>query len=167
MNHIYKTGLLIGVLVAIWTFVMGFTGWYKHPTLQALFWVVVVIQVVLLRSGLKPLAVEGRSFWSLVFDGTRMSIVASVVVFIGSMIFTTVAFPEYFSELGKAYEEMLRAQGKPPDEVKQMVEAAMAAQTPVAQASFGAIGTIVTGFLVSMLLAFFARGAVAARNSTT
>jgi uncharacterized membrane protein YfcA len=37
-----------------------------------------------------------------------------------------------------------------------MVEAAASAQTPVAQASFGAIGTVVTGFLASTLLAFFA-----------
>jgi hypothetical protein len=162
MTPIYRTGLLLGVLVVVWTFVMGFTGWYKHPTLQALFWVVVLIQVVLLRSGLRPIAAQGRSYWGLVLDGTRISIVASIVIFAGSMFFTTVAFPEYFAEVRNAYEEMLRAQGKPPEEVKQLVEAAMAAQTPLAQASFGALGTIVTGFVVSLLLALFARGAAAA-----
>ena len=164
MNPIYRTGLIIGALVVAWTFVMGFTGWYRHPTLQALFWVVVVIQVVLLRLGLRPIAAQGRSYWGLVLDGTRMSIVASVLIFAGSMVFTTLVFPEYFSEVRKAYEEMLRAQGKSADEVRQLVEAAASAQTPVAQASFGAIGTVVTGFLASTLLAFFARGAVAAKR---
>lgn len=167
MNPIYRTGLLVGAFVVVWTFVMGFTGWYAHPRLQALFWVVVLIQVVLLRSGLRPIAAQGRSYWGLVLDGTRMSIVASVLVFAGSIVFTTVVFPEYFPEIRRTYEAMLAAQGKPPQEVRQLVEAAMAAQTPVAQASFGALGTIVTGLVASMILALFARGAAAAKAPTT
>jgi hypothetical protein len=33
MNPILSTGLLIGLLCGAWTFVMGFTGWYKDPVL--------------------------------------------------------------------------------------------------------------------------------------
>ncbi len=29
MNPILSAGILIGVLCGLWTFLMGFTGWYK------------------------------------------------------------------------------------------------------------------------------------------
>ena len=50
MKTVVLPGVLLGALVAAWTFVMGFTGWYRHPTLQALFFLV----IALFARGKKP-----------------------------------------------------------------------------------------------------------------
>ena len=39
MGAIIKAGLLMGILVEVWTYIMGFTGWYKEPGMTFLFWV--------------------------------------------------------------------------------------------------------------------------------
>ena len=36
MTPTLTAGLLLGVLCGIWTFVMGFTGWYKDPVVRRL-----------------------------------------------------------------------------------------------------------------------------------
>ena len=47
---VFRAGLLLGILVVLWTFVMGFTGWYRHPSLLFLFWLVIPLQVAVLLS---------------------------------------------------------------------------------------------------------------------
>ena len=32
-----KAGIWLGVLVSVWTLLMGVTGWYKHPVMLNLF----------------------------------------------------------------------------------------------------------------------------------
>lgn len=43
MKTTMNEGIALGVLVAIWTFLMGFTGWYKDPVLLNLFWFVIAM----------------------------------------------------------------------------------------------------------------------------
>jgi hypothetical protein len=43
MKTTMNEGIALGVLVAIWTFLMGFTGWYKDPVLFNLFWFVIAM----------------------------------------------------------------------------------------------------------------------------
>lgn len=66
MSSTVRTGLSIGFAVVAWTFVMGFTGWYLHPTLLNLFFLVIPIQIVLLVVGLgstrRRTATESRSW---------------------------------------------------------------------------------------------------------
>jgi hypothetical protein len=164
MPTIFRYGLLMGLLCSAWTYFMGFSGWFKDPRLQLAFWVVVLIEVIVLRRGLRARAAEGRRYWGLVADGTRMAIVASIVIFLGSLLFTTVVFPTYFAELREVYTGMLREQGKTAAEIQQALAAQGAVQRPLPQASFGAIGTIVTGILVSLVLARFAESAAARRR---
>ena len=35
MSGFINAGLVTGIGTVIWTFVMGFTGWYKDPALMA------------------------------------------------------------------------------------------------------------------------------------
>ena len=99
MHPILSAGILIGVLCAIWTFVMGFTGWYKDPTLSNAFFLVIPIEVAGLVWGLKRTASEERTYRAQLVAGTLMSVVAGVIIIASSLLFTTVAFPEYFREL--------------------------------------------------------------------
>ena len=58
-SHSLSAGLLLGVLCGMWTFVMGFTGWYKDPGKTAAFFVVIAIEVAVLIWGLRQTATKG------------------------------------------------------------------------------------------------------------
>jgi hypothetical protein len=167
MKPVPKAGIVLGALVAVWTFIMGFTGWYKHPTLLNLFWVVILIQIGVLVWGLQLTAREGKSYWGQVGAGTLMSLVGGVIIFLGSMLFTSVVFPEYFRELRQMGEEVFRAQGMSATDIKTALDNQARMQTPFMQAISGFIGTVITGFVISLVAGAFLRkkGEPAAQQS--
>ena len=93
-----RTGLILGILVVLWTFVMGFTGWYRHPSLLFLFWLVIPLQVGVLVWMLRRSASD-TGYLRQVQNGVGASVIASAIIFVGSLLFTTVVFPSYFAEL--------------------------------------------------------------------
>lgn len=161
MSVTIKAGVLIGGLCAVWTFVMGFTGWYKHPVLLNAFWVVVLIQIGVLVWALRQTAAE-RSYWGQVGAGTLMSVIAGAILFCSSLLFTVVVFPHYFEDLRAMHGELLRSAGTPEADVKAQVEAAAASETPLMQAVSGLIGTVMTGLVASLIIGAFARRRTAA-----
>ncbi|HXW06062.1 MAG TPA: DUF4199 domain-containing protein [Vicinamibacterales bacterium] len=157
MNPILSAGLLIGVLCVAWTFVMGLTGWYKDPVLLNAFFLVIPIEMAGLFWGLRRTAAEGRGYGSQVIAGTMMAIVAGVIIMAGSLVFTMVAYPDYFRELEEAYRELARAQGRSEAEIAQSISDNMASATPMGQAMGGFLGTLITGIVASAVLALFVR----------
>ena len=119
MHPILSAGILIGALCAVWTFVMGFTGWYKDPTMATAFFLVIPIEIAGLVWGLKRTAAEERTYRAQVVAGTLMSVVAGVIIIASSLLFTTVVFPEYFREIEAAQRQMMESQGKPAAEIEQ------------------------------------------------
>ena len=99
MKPIQKAALLLGFTCIAWQLVMGLTGWYLHPILLNLFWLVILIQIAVLVWGLRKTALEGRSYWSQVGAGTLMSVYGGVIIFFGSLLFTIVLFPHYFEDI--------------------------------------------------------------------
>jgi hypothetical protein len=134
MHPILSAGILIGALCAVWTFVMGFTGWYRDPTMAAVFFLVIPIEIGGLIWGLKRTAAEERTYRAQVVAGTLMSVVAGVIIIASSLLFTTV-FPDHLQEL----------------------EARGSSATPMGQALDGFIGTLVTGILASAVIAIWVR----------
>ena len=157
MNTIVRSGIVLGILVEVWTYLMGFTGWFKHPQLMNLFWVVIAIQIAVLMWALKRTAAEGRGYGGQVGAGTLISLIGGVFVIVGSLVFTMVVFPNYFSELAAVQEEMLRTSGRSEAEIQQVMEMTAKTSTPVLQACFGFIGTLVTGLVVSAIIGAFVR----------
>lgn len=157
MNTILKSGIVLGVLVEIWTYLMGFTGWYKDPALMNLFFVVIAIQIAVLMWALKRTAAEGRGFGGQVGAGTLISLIGGVFVIVGSLIFTMAVFPNYFADLAAIQEQQLRAAGQSEDQIRQVMEMTAKTSTPVMQALFGFLGTMVTGIVVSMIIGAFVR----------
>jgi hypothetical protein len=155
MNTITKAGIVLGVLVEIWTYLMGFTGWYKDPALMNLFWVVIAIEIAVLMWALKRTAAEGRGYGGQVGAGTLISLIGGVFVIVGSLIFTMVVFPNYFTDLAAVQEQMLRSAGRPEAEIKQTMDMTAKTSTPVIQACFGFLGTLVTGIVVSAIIGAF------------
>jgi hypothetical protein len=157
MNPILSAGLLIGVLCGVWTFVVGFTGWYKDPVLLNLFFFVIVIEIAGLFWGLRKTAAQGRNYGAQILAGTMMAIVAGVIIVGSSLLFTTLVFPTYFTDLEQMYRTTLRQQGKSDTDITAAIQANAASMTPMAQAMSGFIGTLVTGIVASAVIAIFVR----------
>lgn len=157
MNTTVKAGIVLGALVELWTYIMGFTGWYKDIALQNLFWLVIPIQIGVLIWALRKTAAEGRGYAGQLAAGTLISLIAGVFIIAGSLLFTTVVFPNYFQELAAIQEQMLRTAGRSDEEIRATLEMAAKAQTPMLQALFGFIGTVVTGIVASLVIGAFVR----------
>ncbi len=151
-----KAGIWLGVLCVLWTLVMGVTGWYKHPTLLNLFWVVILIEIAVLLWALRQTAAT-TPYLGQVGKGTVIAVIGAVIIFCGSLLFTTVLFPHYFEELRTVQTEMLRHAGKTEAEINAVLELGARVQTPFVNALMGVLGTVVTGFLASLLIAAFNR----------
>ncbi len=145
-----RAGVLLGVLGVIWTFVMGFTGWYKDPVMLNLFFLVIPLEIGMVIWALRKTA-AGATWGGQIVNGLVLSLVASVIIFAGSLLFTTVAFPDYFADLQAAQTQMLKTAGMSEDEIKTQVAAAAAMQTPLVNALSGVIGTVVTGVIVAAI----------------
>jgi len=167
MNPILSAGVLIGVLCGAWTFVMGWTGWFKDPVLLRLFFVVILIEIAGLVWGLRQTAKEGRTYGGQIVAGTMMAIVAGVIIIGSSLLFTTVVFPNYFDELRSAYRTILQQQGKSEAEIATLLQNEMAGQTPMAQAMAGFLGTLVTGIVASAIIAIWVRASPLVRRTAS
>lgn len=157
MHPILSAGILIGVLCAIWTFVMGFTGWYKDPAMANAFFLVIPIEIAGLVWGLKRTSAEERTYRAQLVAGTLMSVVAGVIIVCSSLLFTTVAFPEYFRELEAAQRKIMQSQGKSAAEIEQVVRDNASSTTPMGQAMASFVGTLVTGIVASAVIAIWVR----------
>ena len=151
-----RAGVLLGVLCVCWTFVMGFTGWYKDPVMLNLFFLVIPLEIGIVIWALRKTA-AGATWGRQVVNGLVLSLVASVIIFAGSLLFTTVAFPNYFNDIQAAQAEMLKSAGMSADQINSQVAAAAAMQTPFMNAISGVIGTVVTGAVVAAIAGAFLR----------
>jgi hypothetical protein len=157
MNPILSAGILIGVLCGVWTFVMGFTGWYRDPTMTSLFFVVILFELGGLYWGLRRTAAQGRTYGPQVMAGTMMAAIAGVIIIGSSLLFTTVAFPDYFQELEAIHRQQLADAGTSPGDIDTAVQAQAIMQTPLANAMAGFVGTLITGIIGSAIIAAFVK----------
>ena len=150
MNVPIRAGVLLGVLCVAWTFVMGFTGWYKDPVMLNLFFLVVLLEIGIVIWALRKTA--GTATWGGQFvNGLVLSVVASVIIFAGSLLFTTVAFPGYFNDIQAMQAELMKSSGMADAQIQSTIAASAAMQTPLMNALSGVIGTVVTGALVAAI----------------
>ncbi len=157
MSTPVKGGILLGLLTVAWTFVIGFTGWYKDPVLLNLFFVVILIQLGVMIWAFRKTAAEGAAYGKQIVNGLILSVVGAVIIFFGSLLFTTVVFPHYFQDLRAIHTEILRQGGMAEEEISRAVDAGAVMQTPVMQAISGVAGTLVTGLVFSLVLGVFFR----------
>ena len=151
-----RAGVILGLSVAAWTFVMGFTGWYKQPNLIALFWLVIPLQIGILLWSLHrtaPATGYGRQVW----NGVSSSLLGSIIIYWTSLLFTTVVFPHYFQDLEALGRQLMAKQGLSAAQIDAAVRLQAPMQTPRASAMAGAIGTVVTGFFTSVIAAAWLR----------
>ena len=166
MNPILAAGLFIGIFAGLWTWVMGFTGWYKDPAMMNAFFAVIVIEIIGLVWGLRRTAAQGRGWASQVVAGSLMAVVAGVLIIGFSLIFTTLLFPDYFREVEAMGRTVMQQQGKSAAEIDAAVKRSNAMATPMAQALAGFMGTLITGIVASAALAVVIRAKPVAAERT-
>lgn len=151
MKPTVKGGILLGVLTGLWTLLMGVTGWYKDPATVNVFYLVILLELGVLIWGLRKTS-NDNTYWQQVGAGMVIALIASVIIFFVSLLFTTVLYPNYFAELRTMQEQMLRQQGKSEAEITTVLDATKPMQTPVINGLMGVVGTLVTAFLGSLII---------------
>jgi hypothetical protein len=121
-----------------------------------LFFLVIPLEIAIVIWALRKTA-HAATWGGQIVNGLVLALVASVIIFAGSLLFTTVAYPSYFSDIQAVQAEMLKSAGMSEAEVKTQVAAAAAMQTPLMNALTGVIGTVVTGVLVAAVAGLFLR----------
>ncbi len=152
----FRAGIILGILVVLWTFVMGFTGWYYHPSLFFLFWLVIPLQVAVLLVLLRTTA-PASGYVRQVGNGVAASVIASVLIFLGSLFFTMVLFPSYFREMEALGRLKMAQQGLSPAQIEALIRAQAPMQRPLPMAFSGVLGTWFTGLLTSLIAATWFR----------
>jgi hypothetical protein len=163
MNPILSAGVLIGVLCGVWMFVMGLTGWYHDPSPSRIFFLVILFEVAGLWWGLRRTAALGRNYGGQVIAGTMIATIAGLIVVVSSLVFTTVAFPDYLTAVQDTTRATLRQQGKSDAEIAEAIRQNAASATPMAQAMSGFLGTLITGIVASAVIGAFVRAQPAKR----
>ena len=158
-----RSGLLLGILVVLWTFVMGFTGWYRHPSLFFLFWLAIPLQVAVLLLTLRKTAPD-LGYLRQLQNGVGASVIASAIIFAGSLLFTLVLVPSYFAEMEALGRLKMAQQGFSPEQIEAVMKARGPMQTSLGRAFAWALGTWLTGLFTSLIAAvkYHRRGAPAA-----
>ncbi len=157
MATVLRSALLLGLLVVAWTYVIGFMGWYKDPKLLMLFWLVIPLQITVLLLALRRTAAQGATYLRQVQNGVAVSVLAAVLIFIGSYLFTSTVFPTYFHEVEMAGRAMMASRGLSPEQIEAAVKANAPMQTPLMNALAGAMGTSITGLVISLVAAVWLR----------
>ena len=158
MNMIIRGGVMLGVLVTIWSWVFAFTGMHKNMAAAMAFpLVATVIEIAVLVWALKKTAAQGRGWGGQVSAGTLLSFVGGCLILATSYMLVTSLYPNYFAELNAACAEYWRAQGKDDAFIQAELAKAAPMQTPTAQAVMGFVATVVTGFIVSAIAAIWIR----------
>jgi hypothetical protein len=156
MNTTLKTGIVIGVACAVGILIQGITGWYKDPVMVNTFFLVILIEIGVLVWGLRKSASE-KNYGKQVLAGTLASVIAGVILFFNSLLFTAVLYPNFFNDVETMQTTILKSQGKSDEEISQMIALEKPKQTHVRSAALGLVSTIGTGLVASLVIAAFVR----------
>lgn len=154
--HIIGTaGVSIGVSVVVWMFLVMWAGWYKMPALINVFFAIPIIKVLGIYWGLKKLSTRKLNYLHLIGSGIIMSVIAGVIIFVFSYLFTGFVFPEYLVDVQKMQREWMVSNGVPSEQASVILTAAKEHSSPLIQALSGVVGTTLIGMMSSVIIALF------------
>jgi hypothetical protein len=158
MKTIIRGGVLLGILVTIWTYIFGMTGMHRNMAAAMAFpLVATLLEVAVLVWALKRTAAEGRRWLGQVSAGTMLAFVAGALIFATSYFYVTWFHPTYFAEVNAAGEAFLRSQGMAEAEIQSQLAQQAPYQTAGMQALIGFCATVITGLLASAVIGLFIR----------
>lgn len=158
MRPIVTAGIVLGLLVGVWMFVVGAAGWYRNPDMGWLFNVgAIVIEIGLLIWGLKQTAAAGRRYGGQVLAGLSICLIGGLIIVLVSLVWSGLVFTDVFDVMSDVAADRMADQGMGDQEIDDMLAATAFMRTPLAQALMGLIGTLVTGLILSLIVAAFVR----------
>lgn len=157
MKSSVQAGVVLGLLVLVWTLIHGYTGWYKDPGMSWTFWMVIPFEIILLVWMLKNTKKQGFGYGQQVMAGLVMSLVAGAIIFAGSYVITTALFPTYYADLQAMTGRVLAARGMSPEGVQAALAKQAPMMTPLMSSCTGGVMTVLTGLLVSLVAAVLIR----------
>ena len=158
MKTIIRGGVLLGVLVTIWTYIFGMTGMHRNMAAAMAFpLVATLLEVGVLVWALKRTAAEGRRWFGQVSAGTMLAFVAACVIFATSYFYVSSFHPTYFAEVNAAAATFYKAQGMDEAKIQSMMAAQAPYQTAVMQALMGFCATVLTGLVASAVIGAFVK----------
>ncbi|MEM8929982.1 MAG: DUF4199 domain-containing protein [Acidobacteriota bacterium] len=152
------TGAVVGLASASLIYILHFAEVLRTPLGGQL----LLLAILFLTSGLLTALMRHRvrepeiAFGRLLGAGLAISMVAGLVLAIGSYVFTTTVDPTYLDFIRERSLEQLSQMDLPVEE-RAANEAQIAAINPSGYAMQGLFGTLVTGFLLSMTISAFLR----------
>lgn len=156
MKTIIRGGVLLGILVTIWTYIYGMTGLHKNMAAAMAFpLVATLLEVGVLIWALKRTAAEGRRWFGQVSAGTMLAFVAGSLIFATSYFYVNSFHPTYFAEVNAAGDAFYRAKGMDDAKIQEIMAAAAPYQTAGWQALIGFCATVITGLVASAVIGAF------------
>ncbi len=122
MKSLTLHALALGVLVGAWMLVMAYSGLYKHPTYNVLFYLVIAIEIAVLVSALQGGVKAGNGYVAQVARGSAVAAVGGVIVMSLSLIITAVLFPTFFAEVREMRQRIIAERGYFPDSTPDIAE---------------------------------------------
>ena len=162
MQPTVKAGIVLGVAAEIWAMLTIAMGLHQNPMTMMLFYLVILIQAGVLVWGLRMTRSQNKTYGGQVTSGLIISGIGAAVVFVGSLIITNVIFPNYLMEMQDGMRSFLENSGMPADQIQMQMDDMTKSNTPIMSAIYGAIGTVVTGLILSLIIAAFVKAAPAA-----
>lgn len=158
MNVIIRGGVLLGVLVTIFSWGFAFSGMHKNASAESTFALVAtLIEVGVLIWALKKTAAQGRTWFGQVSAGTMLAFVGGCLIFATSYMLVTQLYPSYFAEFNAASVERSRALGMDDAAIQAALAKAAPNQTPLVSSVTGFVMTVLTGLIVSAVAAIWIR----------
>ena len=151
-----RWGVILGCAVAVLSLVFGLAGWHRTYEMSFVFLAIAILLnlvavVLCLREG-----ASSESWLGQVKNALVVGLVGAAIIFVTSLLLTTVVFPEYFTEMAEGFRETFTEMGLSEAEVGEQM-AATSAFSPVRSALDGVVGTIATSLLVGMIAGVWLR----------
>ena len=156
MSAPVRWGVMLGAGVTALNLLFGFAGWHRVYEMSFAF----LAAAIVMNIGAIVLCLRARAshdgWGGQMKNAFVLATIASVIIFAGSMVVTTVIFPDYFGEMAEGYREAYVNLGHSPEEVRDLV-AATAATSPVRSAVDGVVGTMVTSVVMAAIAGVWLR----------
>ena len=152
-------GVVLAVVVALFSIVFAAAGMHKNPALGWVFPVIATASTIgVVIWTLRKTRDEGKRYGGQLLVGIVLAFVAAVLLFVNSYLFTTMIFPNYLDEVRVVQEEQIATQPNLNQQQIDMQRKALdVVLTPKAQAGLGAIMTVISTGLVTLIAAIFVR----------
>ncbi len=153
MKPTLKAGIALGLGVMVWTYLGGFAGWYKDPALANLFYVVILIQAGAIAWGLTMTRSAGKGYGGRLGAGILVSLYGAIIGIFTSLLYSLVLFPNALQEAKEMQLDQLATQGQTAEQIEMARKMMDVMFTPVANTAMGFVMTLLTGFVLSLILA--------------